>query len=789
MVRLKRLLLIPLFGVLVAAFGGYLWFRTALSVTDGTIEVAGINGTVVIARDADGVPRITAGGERDAYFGLGFVHAQDRLWQMDFHRRLGSGRLSEVVGKRALPIDRIMRTLGLRRLARKSFAMLSRDARAAVEAYTAGVNAYLDTRSGAWPIEFYLLRYRPQAWQPADSLLWGRMMAMRLGRNWHGEALRARLAARLPAARLDELWPAAANVPTVLSSILPDESTADLARAARAAMTDALLPVQASNSWVVSGRNTASGKPLLAGDPHLGFSAPNLWYLARMEAPGFLRVGATVPGVPFLLLGHNGRIAWSFTNAPSDTQDLFIERVAPNSPDKYLTPEGARRFTVRKEIIKVRDEPDVVLNVRRTRHGPVISDVRRDLLRNAKGGHVLALAAVALREDDRTAEALYRMGAANGWAGFRKALRDFHSPHQSITYADSGGNIAYLAPGRIPVRKSGNGQAPVPGWTGTHDWTGFIPFEDLPQAVNPPSGRIVSANQRITMSDYPYLFGEGWAPGYRARRVHQLLDGGARRSPRDMARIQTDIVSLMARDLLPLMLGVRPEDELGDRAVAMLRRWDASMNRNRPEPLIFTAWMRELNRAVFADELGPDFADFWRLRPLLIRSVLTEKRHWCDDSTTPDRESCNIQLARSLSAALGWLAARYGDDPAAWRWGNAHRAIFQHPVLRHVPTLGLLARIDIPVDGGALTLNRANMRISDRGSPFAAVHGAGYRAIYDLSDLDSSRFIQATGQSGNPLSGRYHDLAERWRDGKYLQIGPLGEDAAAGGVLRLMPAR
>ena len=792
MTRLRRFLLGPLIVILAVVGGGWLWVRTAQVTTDGAIEVAGIGATVTIARDSDGVPRITAGSERDAYFGLGFVHAQDRLWQMDFHRRLGSGRLAEIIGEKGVRVDRVMRTLGLHRLARKSLALLSPEARAAVDAYSAGVNAFLTTRSGAWPIEFYLLGYRPEAWEPADSLIWPRLMAMRLGRNWRDEALRVQLARTLPSRRIDELWPAAENVPAVLSERFQGPAGEELRRlagAARDGMTAALTPVQASNSWVLSGRHTASGKPLLAGDPHLAYAAPNLWYLARLEAPGFLRVGATVPGVPFTLLGHNGRIAWSFTNAPSDTQDLFIERIAAGKPGRYLTPTGTRPFTRRQEVIRVKDAADITITVRETRHGPVISDIRPDLLRGGDGKHVFALAATALREDDRTAEALYRLGGAQDWPGFRRALRDFHSPHQSITYADVQGNIGFIAPGRVPLRKAGNGLVPAPGWTGAYDWTGFIPFDEAPQALNPPTGRIVSANQPIVADNYPYPMGDGWAPGYRARRIHQMLDGTARHTADTMAAMQLDPVSLMARELLPLMLRVTARDETARRALAMLRRWDGTMDRNRPEPLVFTAWLRELNRAIYADELGADFPSYWGLRPAFIRTVLSGKSHWCDDVATAATESCDVQLARALDAALDWLAARYGEDPAAWKWGSAHRATFRHPVLRHVPLLGLLAGIDIEADGGSATVNRANMSIGDPDNPFAAVHGAGYRAIYDLADLDGARFIQATGQSGNPLSALYHSLTTRWRDGEYLRMGGASGKFGDGGVLRLNPAK
>ena len=417
-------------------------------------------------------------------------------------------------------------------------------------------------------------------------------MAMRLGRNWRTEALRARLARRLAPDRLDQLWPVTDGTRTTLrSSASPDAQ--DLAGALLRAVPAALAPILASNAWAISGRHTESGKPILANDPHLGLRSPAMWYLARLEAPGFLRVGATVAGLPFTILGHNGHIAWGLTNMPSDTQDLFVERIDAADAGRYLTPNGPRPFTVRTETIRVKDADDVALVVRETRHGPVISDARPALRAGLRPGHVLALAATALIPDDRTAEAIYRLNRARGWPAFTAALRLLHAPHQTVTYGDVAGNIGMASPGRVPVRRNGDGAMPVAGWTGDNDWTGFIPFDELPQVLNPPSGRVVAANQRPVGPAYPHFLGRDWPPGYRARRIYALLDtdatGRTGHNAAASAAMQMDRNSAMARDLLPLMLAPAAADAASRTALALLARWDGDMDRDRPEPLIFTA--------------------------------------------------------------------------------------------------------------------------------------------------------------------------------------------------------
>ncbi len=623
--------------------------------------------------------------------------------------------------------------------------------------------------------EFTLTWHSPEPWRPADCLAFGKLMALFLAGNWRRELLRARLAARLTPKQLAALWPDGGGDLVTLSELyrgLPLDGLAAL-------IPNELRVADASNEWVVAGSRTRSGKPLLANDPHLRFAAPILWYLARLKAPGLSLAGATVPGAPFHVLGHNGRIAWGFTNTHSDTQDLFVERLADGDPGRYLTPEGSAPFRLRSETILVRGGDPVVLEVRATRHGPVISDVVPRAADQAEAGSVIALAFPGLGADDLTPQAIYRLNRADGWAAFVAALRDFQAPQQNVVYADVDGNIGFYAPARVPVRRNGTGLAPVPGWTGEYDWTGWVPRAGLPKALNPPEGVIVNANNRIVGPAYPHFLAAHWEADFRARRIAERIEAartlGIELTVEDFLALQRDTVSLAARHVLPPMLaGVEPNPRIRD-SLDRLAGWDGAMDRRRAEPLIFTAWLRELNRALYADELGPAFDDYWRLRPEVVANMLTADPAWCDVVTTPGTETCAERLTRALERALDWIERRYGADPTRWRWGAAHRARFRHRVLESVPLVRRLANLEIESAGGDHTVNRGTGDVSDPDRPFAHIHGAGFRAVYDLGNLDRSRFVIATGQSGNPLSPHYRDFLERWRDGGTVRLPAVPE--------------
>ncbi len=776
---------IGLFALLLVLAGGfYLYLRSSLPQVDGRIAVHGLTGTVTIARDADGVPLITADNDDDAAFGLGFVHAQDRLFQMELMRRYGAGRLAEIFGQRAVAIDRQMRILGVYRLAQQEVPLLSPPMRRALEAYAAGVNAFLATRHGALPPEFLLLRFTPGPWRPADSLVWGKLMDLELASNYRGELMRARLVRTLSSEQLDFLYPEyPKNGPVTLAALAKLYRLLPLDRlyAALPPLT-VLGPIYASNNWVVDGAHSASGKPLLANDPHLGFGAPGFWYLARLKTPQHEIAGGTVAGTPFVVVGHNEHIAWGFTSTGGDVEDLFIEKLDPADPGRYLIPNGNASFTTRQETIAVRGAAPITLTVRSTRHGPVLSDGLPPGSINS--GYVLALEASFLTAEDHSAEALWNLDRASDWNGFRNALKTFVGPQQNIVYGDTAGTIGFIAPARVPIRKAGDGWLPMPGWTGAYDWKGFIPFVDLPQASNPAAGHFVSANNKIVPDSYPYFLSRGWDIPNRAERITALLAATPRQSPTTSAAIQADTLSLAASRLVPLMTRIAPSEPRSRLAIARLRAWDFRMDRDKVAPLLFTAWLRAFAHAVFFDRLGDAAAGYWDLKPLVIEAVLKSHPEWCGKANQ-QATSCDTLLSSTLHDALRMLRRGYGPDMDRWLWGRAHIADFPNPVLGRTPVLSGWVQVGIATDGGFDTVNRGSTTIHNAAHPFEQRFGAGLRIITDLASPADSRMIAVPGQSGNPLSPHFFDLLRRWRDFYYLVPGR----AQAVATLTLEPAR
>jgi penicillin amidase len=548
-------------GLAVLAVGLVaLIFVTEPTQTGGSARIAGLGGNVTVIRDAHSIPHIFAETQLDAYRALGFVHAQDRFFQMELARRTAAGRLSEVVGPFGLGGDRFMRTLGVYRLAEATVATLTPEARAAVDAYAEGVNAWLSSPDTQRPAELIALGITPEPWRPADSAAWVRLMALLLAGDWRTEILKTQLSEFLSDEQLRDLWPDEPDgAPTTmaLSSNMRKQITAIVD-----AVPDIFPEASASNEWVVSGDRSASGKPLLANDPHLGLSAPGMWHLARIVTPEFEASGGAIPGQPFFMVGQNGFLSWGLTTTHADTQDLFIERLDPTDPDRYLTPEGSNTFETRIEEIKVRGrfEPER-LTVRTTRHGPVISDISSDARLLGGDGTVVSLAFAALREDDATANAIYGMNTAQTVPQFLAAASDFHAPMQNIAYAHIDGDFGFVSAGRLPIRPGGPGDRPRPGWTGQYDWDGFVPFDDLPRNENPVSGLLVNANNRVAPRDYPHVIANDWPEGFRASRILDLLAQTALHTPESFAAIQTDVVSRGARELTEAMLGTLSDEE------------------------------------------------------------------------------------------------------------------------------------------------------------------------------------------------------------------------------------
>ena len=779
----KIILRIFLLLIIVAA-AGIGWLVTSLSWTSGETTVAGIAKPVDILRDDNGVPHIAAENDDDSYFALGVAHAQDRFWQMEMMRRFGAGRLAEVFGPDLVDRDKWMRTLGLYRLAEKMVEDAAPPVRSALQAYARGVNHWRQADIGLLAPEFALFPYTPEPWKPADSLVWGKIMAARLGGNWRGEVLRAKLAKSMLPAKVRELWPAypSDGPTTVASSDGPTTVASDVSGThGTSGFGDVVAgldtlppwplgwPKGASNAWAVAGSTAEAGGAILANDPHLAFTAPILWYLARVETPEWTAMGATVPGVPFFILGQTGSHAWGMTSTQSDIEDLFIEKIDTNEPGRYRTPNGSEAFRVRKEVIKVKGAADVALSVRTTRHGPVISDLRPRIAGLVDDTHLVALSATYLKPGDRTSDAFYDLVRATDWPAFRAALRLFRAPQQNFFFADTDGEVGFITAGRVPIRGKGQGYVPTNGWTGETDWTGFLPLIELPQVAGIPF--VFNANNRVAGSDYEHFLGHDWAPPHRADRIRSLLDDGLGRTAKGAQTMQRDLFSNMARDLLPLMIKTKTQSARAGRALALLRNWDGVMAGERSEPLIFSAWLLALNKALYGDELADNLPAFLGSRPLAVKSLLTRRQGWCDNVTTTPVETCDEQLSGSLESAITDLAATQGSDVAAWRWDALHVAHFPHPVFTRVPLLNHLADLRVPTGGGNATINRGAMRFSDSLTPFKHVHGAGYRAVYDLKDPSASRFIIATGQSGNPLSPKYRNFLEHWGAGGYISLG------------------
>lgn len=781
---------------LVAGVGVAAWYvGRSLPRVSGHVEVAGATAPIEIVRDGHAVPHVFAGSDADAAFGLGYVHAQDRLWQLEQNRRLGSGTLAEVLGEDALEEDRFFRTLGFRRLAQENLARLSPNARVVLDAYAAGINAFLNGAGRTLPLEFTTFGFEPAAFRAVDSVVISKVMAWMSSGNFRRELMRVRLLQKLTAEQVGEFLGEDALPKLPFRELYGSLSAASSVLMARAPGPRLEAPI-GSNSWVADGSRTESGKPLLANDPHLDFTAPSIWYLAHLRAPDLNVIGATIPGLPGVILGRTDHVAWSFTSTESDTQDLYIEKLDPDDPERYWTPGGPQPFTRIDERIRVKGRPDERLSVRLTRHGPVISDVYSGARGVMPDGHVLALEWAALRLDDPSLEFSLAAARARTAADLLAAARYLHSPPQNIVYADAAGSVGFVAAGRVPLRRDDalRGRVPVPGWLEGYEWTGFIPFEELPVLSAPPSGRIVTANHDIRPSGYQHWLGSEWALPYRAERIVELLDGKPKHDVQSFVTMQMDVRSPTAVVLLPLLLDTVPQDDAEREFLARLGAWNREMRPELPEPLMFAAWIRELAKEIYADELGELFDDFWRESPEFLRAVLSDQNRqarWCDDVGTAPQESCGERVGRALRRALAWLNETYGKDPRAWSWGRAHPAHSTHLPLGDVPLIGSWFDVDVPGPGDNQTVNVGGYSIDDEKAPFVSRYGAGFRAIYDLADLERSIFVISTGQVGHPLSPHYGDQSRLWSEGRYVPMTTRRDLVAqeATGTLTLSPQR
>lgn len=779
--------------LVLAVGGGFYWFFIRpLPVTSGTLTMPGLTAAVSVLRDSHGVPHIFAQTRADALQALGYLHASERLFQMEMNRRAGQGRLAEVLGEDKLPIDKFTRTLGIYDLAQKSFTHYSPEVQALFRAYAAGVNAWLQANQDKLPAELVLLGIKPEPWQPADSVVWGKLMALQLSKNMALEKLRARLLGRIAPDIMSILFPGLnLNDPITTQPRAVQKTGLDVYEQL-GAITG--LAHGASNEWAISGSLTASGKPILANDPHLSLEAPILWYLARIVLPDDEMKGASIPGLPGLLLGQNSSIAWGMTTTGSDVQDLFVETLAECDPSAYIDntvagAEGATPFYVQNETIKVKNKPALELKIRSTRHGPVLSDIDPELAQMAGECKVMALGFTALRDDDRTGEAIITINQAKNWDAFNQALVMYQAPPQNLIYADRDGNIGFVAAGMVPVRKPGSGYGlmPADGTSDANDWIGFVPPSEWPRRYNPSAGYVFNANNAVTGPGFMYWYGADYEEAFRARRLQELFDQGGAHDLDRSAAMQADHVSLAARELVPYLQKLLPEEDRQRQALKLLAGWDFVMDRNRPEPLIFEAWLFELNKILFTNKLGDPLTEKNALKATQVSSILggDGQPNFCAKQDV----ICGTEMQQALVNALDWIESRQGRDMTQWRWGQEHQATLTHKVYRHVPILKNLTDLGVPSSGGFYTLDRGGSFGMEAPAIFARNHGGGFRAIYDLADPATSRFMITTGQSGHIFSPHYGDLVGLWNEVKYMTLSgdQAALQAAGGQMLTLRP--
>lgn len=815
MVWVKRLTWMVLALLLMAALALAWYVRQSQVQTDGDLRLPGLRAAVQVQRDASDVTHIRASDPRDAWMAMGYVHAQERGWQLDFNRRIMRGTLSELLGPATLETDMLMRTLGIREAAQRQVAHLPAAARASIKAYSDGVNAFFAQGDQALSPEFLVLGSDPrsaaragQYWDEADSAGWALMMALDLGGNWGNEVARLSALQVLDTRQLWELFPPYPGekpvssvdlaqlyrelgvyrpVTTQASGAVPAERSDRLAADVRDwAQELGNIEGKGSNNWVVAGSRTASGKPLLANDPHLGLSAPAIWYFAGLQAPtvdgipGMDVVGATLPGTPFVVLGRTAGVAWGFTNTGPDVQDLYLEQIRPGQPDQYRlpAPEGQAAwapFETRVETIRVKGQPDVQHTVRRSRHGPVISDVpgrTRDLIDTDR--YALSLRWAALDERDSNVQATLASNRAQSVDDLIEAYRSFHAPMQNVVMADRSGRIAYKAVGKVPVRGPGHdirGIAPAPGWDARYDWTGWLAYEDTPQDDG-AKGWIATANQRIHAPTYPHFVTQDWAPPYRQERIEALL---ARTPKHDLASFQAmhaDQQSAATVRLLPYLQKTRSDHPLAKAALAALQGFDGTMRADSAAALIYTAWVDEFTRGTVGEKLGQArFRGLYgkRLFRNAVEGILErDDKGWCG------AQGCGAASTAALGRALDHLSQMQGSDVAAWRWGSVHQAYSVHKPFGNVAALARVFDVRRPTGGDPFTINVGQYHLDKTDAPYANRHAASLRAIYDLADLENSRFIYQTGQSGNVFSGRYRDMADEWTAVQYrpLQLDP-----------------
>jgi penicillin amidase len=788
----------------------YLIAARSLPDYDEDFQLAGIQAPVRIVRDTASVPHIYGQSDEDVMFGLGFSHAQDRLWQMLMFRRTAQGRLSEYFGERTVEIDDLIRRYDLYGAARRSVGALSADTQRMLAAYSRGVNAWLGQINtgarGRGAPEFFVFPAQIAPWQPADSVAIGKLMALQMAGHLQDEVLRARVALVLSPDRLKDILP---DVPGTGTAELPEYSAlfessnfAAVDPNSSQHMSDPLMPVPqrglagASNAWAASPVRSATGASLLANDPHLGFTAPAIWYLARIELSTGGVIGGTIPGLPAVLVGRSASLGWGLTSAYVDDQDVFIEKVNPDNPNEVLTPEGYKPIRSRPSIININGQPPRTITLQWSENGPILPGRHYGLDAVIPAGHVASVGWTALSDQDTSVEFAFQLMRSKSVSEALAAGRFFVAPAQNLTLADSS-SIAMKTIGALPRRSANHqsfGRLPAPGWRAENRWQGMLDYSANPEFSNPAGGILGNTNNKIVDRPFPFHVSYEWGDTQRIERWRRLMQTREVHTRESFIEAQLDTVSYTARSLLPLIgadlwfAGASAPEGTAERqrqrALALLREWNGEMSEHLPEPLIYATWLRSLQNRLARDELGPLSREFNQVEPLFIERVFRNidgAGVWCDVVQSAPVETCNDIARIALDDALIWIQENFGGELESLRWGDAHQATHDHAVLGEIPGLSAIVNIRQSTSGGDNTLMRGKT-IGTGPNPFLNVHGAGFRGVYDFADPDASVFISSTGQSGHFLSRHYDDLGQLWRRGEYVPMSLNDDLARAGSV-------
>ncbi|PYG34467.1 penicillin acylase family protein [Pelagimonas varians] len=810
---LLRLSTLAVVAVVLGVLATQYLAKRSLPDYDKELPVSGITATIEIIRDNAAVPHIMALSDRDAFFGLGYSHAQDRLWQMTVLRRTAQGRLSEIFGTRTLKTDTLLRRLDLYPLAVQSVPHQNAATLDALEAYSAGVNARIseiNSKSlGRGAPELFVFNAPMAPWQPADSIAIMKLMSLQLSGHISEEVLRARTSLLLDDnQRLSDILP---DMPGIGVAALPEYASlvpGPLNRLAANQPDDTFLPAAprrglagASNAFAAAPGRSASQGTLLANDPHLGFTAPAFWYLARLELAEGGVIGGTVPGIPTIAVGRSEKLAWGVTSSYLDDQDLFIEEINPDNTEEYRTPDGFKPFVTRKSIINIKDAAPITLTLRWTDNGPVLPRSTYDLEAVTPPGHVVALSWTALSPKDTSMSAAIGLMTATSVEDAIDLSRIHIAPSQNLTLID-GSNVAMKLVGAMPRRSPNHqsqGRMPSPGWVADNRWQGTLPYSSNPEFLAPEGGIVGNTNNKTVDRSFPNHVSFDWGDSQRVQRWQGLMQGRKVHTRDSFIEAQLDTVSVTARSLLPLMgrdlwytgeaAAAGTPERLRQRALDLLANWNGEMNEYLPEPLIYAAWIRALQERLIRDDLGTLADKYTHVEPLFIERVFRNvggASKWCDVIRSVKIESCADISRLALDDALIWIEENHGSALESLRWGTAHEATHKHTVLGDVPILRSFVNITQSTSGGDNTLMRG--RTSGIGpTPFSNVHGAAYRGVYDFADPDSSVFVISTGQSGHFLSRHYDDLGQLWRRGEYI---PMSLDvdlarAASVGITKL----